>query len=257
MLIDSHCHLDMLDLAPYDHDLDKLIADNLAAGVQKMITIGIDEKSSLTARDIAARYPQVFCSVGIHPSDVPTPLFTKEQIIHLSEHPKVVAIGETGLDYYYNSEGLDAQQQSFREHIQAAIAVQKPLIIHTRAAKADTLAIMREQQAERCGGVMHCFTEDWDMAKQALDMGFYISISGIVTFNKADNVREVAKQVPLDRLLIETDAPYLAPVPKRGKKNEPKYVHYVAEFMAELRGMALEDLIAATGDNASVLFGIS
>lgn len=254
MLVDSHCHLNMLNLDDYQGDLDQLVAETLTSGVERMLSVATDLKSSTEVPAIAAKYPEVYASVGIHPHDATMEVVSTEKLTELSRQPKVVAIGETGLDYYYNEEGLDLQQESFRRHITIAIAEQKPLIIHTRKAREDTIRIMQEMQAEECGGVMHCFTESWDMAKQALDMGFYISISGIVTFKKAEELRETAKQIPLDRLLIETDSPYLAPVPMRGKQNQPKYVKYVAEFLAELRGISYQELTSITGQNFMNLF---
>ena len=254
MLIDSHCHLDCLDLDAYDGSMDKLVQATFDAGVQKLLTIAVDTKTSILAPQIAQQYDNVYASIGIHPHDGANELLTVAELVELSKQDKVVAIGETGLDYYYNSDGLDLQQESFKRHIQAAIEVQKPLVIHTRAAQQDTMDIMRHEHAEKCGGVMHCFTESWEMAKEALDFGFYVSISGIVTFKKATEVQEMAKKIPLDRLLIETDSPYLAPVPMRGKQNQPMYVKYVAEFLAQLRGESYQQLVEATGNNFCQLF---
>lgn len=256
MLIDSHCHLNMLDLSPYDGSLPRLVEETTASGVAIMLCIGTDQNDSPLVKDIASQFNNVYASVGIHPSEVANNPLAIEAIIALADHPKVVAIGETGLDYYYNQEGLAAQRESFRRHIRVAAQIHKPLIIHTRSAHHDTIEIMRTENAESVGGVMHCFTESWEMAKEALDLGFYISISGIVTFKNAENVRDVATKIPADRLLIETDAPYLAPVPMRGKKNEPKYVKYVAEFMAQLRNVSYEELIGTTAENFQRLFAI-
>ena len=257
MLVDSHCHLDCLDLEPYNGSLDGLIKATFDSGVERMLTIAVDTASSKIAPEIAQQHQHIYASIGIHPHDGATELLTVNQLLELAKQDKVVAIGETGLDYYYNSEGLDLQQESFRRHVEAAKQCQKPLIIHTRAAQDDTMQILRDHHAEECGGVMHCFTESWEMAKQALDLGFYISISGIVTFKKAQEVQEMAKKVPLDRLLIETDSPYLAPVPMRGKKNQPMYVKYVAEFLAQLRGESYQDLVRETGKNFCQLFSIT
>ena len=254
MLIDSHCHLDLLDLDAYDGNMDNLVRATFDSGVQKLLTIAVDTKTSTLAPQIAQQYDNVYASIGIHPHDGANELLTVEELVELSKQDKVVAIGETGLDYYYNSEGLDLQQESFKRHIQAAIEVQKPLVIHTRAAQQDTMDILRQEHAQKCGGVMHCFTESWEMAKEALDLGFYVSISGIVTFKKATEVQEMAKKIPLDRLLIETDSPYLAPVPMRGKQNQPMYVKYVAEFLAQLRGESYQQLVEATGRNFCQLF---
>lgn len=248
MLIDSHVHLDCLDLTPYDNDLSLLIKETLASGVGMMMTIGTCLDSSAKALSLAKNYNEIYAAVGVHPSDVSADVdFSALQT--LAENQRVLAIGETGLDYHYSPETKALQQESFAQHIALANKLNKPLVVHTRAAHQDTIALMRTENAAQCSGVMHCFTESWEMAKEALDLGFYISISGIVTFKKADNVREIAKRVPLDRLLIETDAPYLAPVPMRGKKNEPRYVRYVAEFLSDLLDRPYPDLLNQTANN--------
>jgi len=207
-------------------------------------------------RALAERYPNVYGSVGVHPDYPDVPVVEEDELVTLANHPKIVAIGETGLDYYRIKDDCEWQRERFRTHIHAARRCGKPLIIHTRAAAADTLRIMREEDAGQAGGVMHCFTESWEVAQDALALGFYISFSGIVTFRNATALREVARQVPLERMLIETDSPYLAPVPFRGKTNEPGLVKYVAEEIARLRGVPVENIAAATSDNFFQLFRV-
>lgn len=255
MLIDSHCHLDRLDLTPFDGSMERMFEAAHAAGVEHMLCVCIDYGNFPAVVDIARRHPQVFCSVGVHPSEREGEEPTVESLLQRAADPEVVAIGETGLDYHYNQGELEWQRERFRVHIRAARAAGKPLIIHTRDARADTLRIMEEEGAGEAGGVMHCFTEDWDMARAALDLGFHISFSGIVTFRNAVDLREVAKRVPDDRLLIETDAPYLTPVPMRGKPNHPALVRHVAELLAELRGVSFERLAEDTSENYRRLFG--
>jgi TatD DNase family protein len=257
MLIDSHCHLEMLDLSQDNGDIHAPIERARAAGVKHLITIGTDVPSSKQCIEFAKTYPDVSATVGVHPSDVKNDTVTDEVLLALAQQPEVVAVGETGLDYYYNKDGHENMQASFRQHIQIARAVKKPLVIHTRDAQADTIAIMQEENAAEAGGVMHCFTESIEMAEQAMALGFYVSFSGIVTFKNAKNVQAIAEAVPLERMLVETDAPYLAPVPHRGKKNEPAYVRCVAEYLSELKGVSYEELIAVTGKNCCELFGLS
>lgn len=250
-LVDSHCHLDLLS------DDNAVVADILSratmAGVIHCISIGVDLKNFPRVLAVAEAFPQVSASFGLHPADADETL-DEAGIIKYASHPKVVGIGETGLDYYHSTHDLTWQHDQFRMHIRAAKALKKPLIIHTREAQADTIAILKEEGANEIGGVMHCCTEAWAFAKQALDLGFYVSISGIVTFKNAAVVQDTAKQVPLDRLLIETDAPYLAPVPHRGKTNEPAFVKHTAEFLAALRGVSFEALAEATTTNFFNLF---
>ena len=214
-----------------------------------MLCVSIDLESWPAMVALVADYPQISISVGVHPNDRERHEPTASELIELSQRPKVVAIGETGLDYFHGKGDLEWQRERFRQHILAAKATEKPLIIHTREAKADTIRIMREQGADLAGGVMHCFTEDWPMAEQALEMGFYVSFSGIITFKNAAELREVVKQVPIERLLIETDSPYLAPVPYRGKPNQPMYVRQVAECVAELKGLSVEEVAHRTTEN--------
>ena len=257
MLVDSHCHLDRLDLAAHDGSLDAALAAARARGVQHFLCIGVSADNAGAVKSLAERYADVDCSVGVHPLDLEqgeAPAL--DWLLGELNHPHVVAIGETGLDYHYEPEAAEPQQQSFRLHLEAAKITGKPVIVHTREARADTLALLREAALPQAG-VLHCFTEDWEMAKAALDIGFYISLSGIVTFRNADALREVARKVPADRLLVETDAPYLAPIPHRGKPNLPQYVREVAEFLAMVRGERFEDLAAQTTANFKRLFPLA
>lgn len=254
MIVDSHCHLDCLDLDKYDGVLQSALDAAAANGVEHFLCVCIDLDNFPKVLSIAEQYPNIHASVGLHPNHKDDPSPSVEQLLELSQHPKIVAIGETGLDYYYHKEDNEWQRTRFRYHIQAAKQCDKPLIIHTRDAREDTIAIMKEEGAE--AGVMHCFTETWDMAKAALDLNFYISFSGIVTFKNAQALKEVAKKVPLDRILIETDSPYLAPVPFRGKPNEPAYVKHVADYLAELRGESFDKIAEVTTANFYRLFGI-
>jgi len=254
MFIDSHCHLDCIDLKDFDHSFDKLLADIKASKINRMLCVSINLESYKPMRKLVEAYDFIDVSVGIHPSDAAQHSSSAELLQQLGQDKRVVAIGETGLDYYYAKESKSAQQQSFRSHIQAAKALNKPVIVHTRDAQQDTLEIMKSEQVENCGGVLHCFTESWEMAKAALDMGFYISFSGIVTFNNASALREVAKKVPDDRFLIETDSPYLAPMPHRGKQNRPSWVTHVAECLAEVRSSSVEDIAELSSDNYMRLF---
>jgi TatD DNase family protein len=252
-LVDSHCHLDQLDLTAYDGELKKALAYAEKQGVCHMLCVCITLEHFPAMLRIAQTYPNISVSVGLHPNErniLHEP--SASELIALAQDEKVVAIGETGLDYFRSEGELDWQRDRFRQHIRAAKKLQKPLIIHTRDAMDDTFAIMKEEHADN--GVMHCFTGNWAAAKVAVDMGFYISISGIVTFKNALDIQEVAKNMPLDRLLIETDSPYLAPVPYRGKPNEPAYVRHVAECIAGLRGISLELLAERTTANFFTLF---
>jgi TatD DNase family protein len=256
-LVDSHCHLDRLDLEPFGNSFNQLVEDTVEAGVEHMLCVCIDIESYPSMSSLVESYPTISISVGVHPNDKGRHEPEPEELIALANHPKNLAIGETGLDYFRSEGDLEWQRDRFRRHIRAAKSCSKPLIIHTRNAREDTIRIMQEEGAGDCGGVMHCFTEDWDMAKKALDMGFYLSFSGIITFNSAEDLRGVVKKVPQDRLLIETDAPYLAPVPKRGKPNYPSYVRYVAECVAKTRGVPVEEITMATKDNFKQLFNPS
>ncbi|MDF1588069.1 MAG: TatD family hydrolase [Gammaproteobacteria bacterium] len=252
MFIDSHCHLNLL--AQEEGGLDAIIAEAKSYDVDHILCIAIDKQSCAEVIDIAERYPDISASVGIHPNVDEDESFMLDQLVELAQHPKVIAIGETGLDYFRSEADLDWQRQRFLVHIEAAKALKKPLIIHTREAKEDTMSILEQHDAAQAGGIIHCFTEDWDTAQRALDIGFYISLSGIVTFKNATQLQDVATRLPLDRMLIETDAPYLAPVPKRGKTNKPAYVKHVAEFIAQLRGEHVDTIAAVTSDNFHRLF---
>jgi TatD DNase family protein len=257
MLIDSHCHLDRLDLAAHGGSLDAALEAARAAGVGHFLCIGVSADNAATVKGLAERYADVDCSVGVHPLDLePGAEPALDWLLGELEHPKVVAIGETGLDYHYEPESAALQQAFFRLHLEAARITGKPVIVHTREARADTLALLREAALPQAG-VLHCFTEDWEMAKAALDIGFYISLSGIVTFRNAEALRDVARQVPADRLLVETDSPYLAPVPHRGKPNLPQYVREVAEYLAVLRGVSYEALAEQTSSNFKRLFPLA
>lgn len=254
MLVDSHCHLDRLDLTQHNGSLDAALEAARARGVQHFLCIGVSAANAAAVKGLAEQYADVDCSVGVHPLDLePGAAPVLDWLLDELNHPNVVAIGETGLDYHYEPEAAELQQQSFRLHLDAARITGKPVIVHTREARADTLTLLREAALPQAG-VLHCFTEDWDMAKAALDLGFYISLSGIVTFRNADALREVARKVPADRLLVETDSPYLAPIPYRGKANLPQYVREVAEFLAMVRGERFEDLAAQTTANFKRLF---
>lgn len=254
MFIDSHCHLDRLDFDKLGTDLAGALAAARARGVQHFLCVGVDLETLPDVLAVAEAHGDVSASVGVHPLHLDSLEPEIEQLIALAAHPKVVAIGETGLDYHYEQESPADQQRRFRKHIEAARRTGKPLVVHTRAARADTIAILREEGAT--AGVMHCFTEDWDMARAALDLGFYISFSGIVSFANAAELREVACKVPLDRILIETDSPWLAPVPYRGKTNQPAYVVDVARVIADLRGMSVEAVGEQTTGNFRRLFGV-
>ena len=255
VLVDSHCHLDRLAFDQIEGGLAGALGQARAAGVGHFLCVAINLESYPAMRALIEPFPDVSVSVGVHPTDGYGQLPEFDLLTQLGQDERVVAIGETGLDYYYGAEHKAYQQALFRLHVQVARAVGKPLIVHTRDAREDTITILREEGADAVGGVMHCFTEDWDTARRALDLGFYISFSGIVTFRNADSLREVARQVPADRLLVETDSPYLAPVPKRGKSNQPAYVRYVAECVAEIRGIAVAELAASTTENYIRLFG--
>lgn len=257
MLVDSHCHLDRLDLAAHDGSLDTALAAARARGVGRFLCIGVSVDNATAVRQLAEAHADVYCSIGVHPLDLqPGCEPALDWLLGELAHPRVVAIGETGLDYHYQPEAASLQQAGFVLHLEAARQTGKPVIVHTREARADTLAMLREADLPQAG-VLHCFTEDWAMARAALDMGYYISLSGIVTFRNAAALREVARQVPADRLLVETDAPYLAPVPHRGRPNLPEYVRDVAEFLAGLRGVPFETLAAQTTANFERLFPLA
>lgn len=250
-LVDSHCHLNFEPLNAGLEDVLQRARDN---GVGYMLCVSVTLETFPEIRTLAHRHPHVFASVGVHPNEREGHEPTVDELVELAGDDRVVAIGETGLDYYRSQGDMAWQQERFRRHIRAARQSGKPLIIHTREAAADTLRIMREEDAAGIGGVMHCFTESAEVARQALDLGFYISFSGIVTFRNAEALREVAKQVPPERLLVETDAPYLAPVPYRGKTNEPAFVRHVAECLAEVRRISPDEIADLTTRNFFKLF---
>jgi TatD DNase family protein len=252
-LVDSHCHLDFPELAA---DTPGVLADMAAHGVSHALCVSVTLEDFPKVRALAEQHENLYASVGTHPDYPDHPLVTVDELVRLADHPKVVAIGETGLDYFRLEGDLEWQRERFRTHIRAARSVAKPLIIHTRSSADDTIAIMREERADEAGGVMHCFTESWETAQAALDLGFYISFSGIVTFKNAVALKEVARRVPLGRMLVETDSPYLAPVPYRGKTNRPGWVKYVAEEIARLRGIPFDEVASATTDNFFRLFKI-
>ncbi|MDO9204691.1 TatD family hydrolase [Methylotenera sp.] len=251
MLVDSHCHLNFPELLEKLSDIKQSMLDN-EVGYALCISVTLPDFPQVLA--LAEANDNFFASVGVHPDyeDIDEP--TVDELLKLANHPKVIAIGETGLDYFRLTGDLEWQRLRFRNHIRAAIACGKPLVIHTRNAAEDTLRIMREENAQKIGGVMHCFTESLDVALQAIELGFYISFSGIVTFKNALSIKEVAQKIPLDRLLVETDSPYLAPVPYRGKINQPSYVKNVAEEIARLRDISFEEISIASTDNFFRLF---
>ncbi len=253
MFVDSHCHLDFPDLAS---SLDELLVNMQISQVTHALCVGVNLENFPRVLALAESHSNLFASVGVHPDYEDTAEPEVEQLLKLADHAKVVALGETGLDYFRLKGDLEWQRERFRRHIRAARQCGKPLIIHTRAAAEDTLRIMEEEGAASVGGVMHCFTESWEIARRALDLNFYISFSGIVTFKNAAIIKEVAKKVPADRMLIETDSPYLAPVPHRGETNQPAFVRHVAEEIARLRETTLAEIAAVTTNNFFNLFKV-
>jgi TatD DNase family protein len=255
MFIDSHCHLDRIDLKDFNNNFNELMDIIQQAKVERMLCVSISLDEYPAMKSLVEGKDNIDISVGVHPCDTQNDTVKLQQLIELGADSKVVAIGETGLDYYYAKESREQQIASFKVHMQAANELKKPVIIHTRDAQQDTLDILKDYDVASCGGVLHCFTESWDMARQALDMGMYISFSGIVTFRNAEALREVARQVPDDRFLIETDSPYLAPVPHRGKQNHPGWVGHVAECLAEVRGCDVENIAQLSKTSYQCLFG--
>jgi TatD DNase family protein len=252
--VDSHCHINFPELAA---DMDGLLARMQENEVGSALCVSVNLEDFPQVLAIAEQHANIFASVGVHPDYEGVEDPSVSRLVELARHPKVIAIGETGLDYFRLQGDLEWQRERFRNHIRAARDSGKPLIIHTREAAADTLRIMAEERAMESSGVMHCFTETWEVAEAALTMGFYISFSGIVTFKNARQIKEVAQRVPLDRILIETDAPYLAPVPHRGKLNQPAFVKHVAEEIATLRGISLDEVGTRTSENFARLFKIN
>jgi len=251
MFIDSHCHINFPELAD---NLDEVLANMRANQVTTALCVSVDLGKFPQILSMAEQHDNIYASVGVHPDHELEDEPTQSELVRLADHPKVVAIGETGLDYFRLQGDLEWQRTRFRTHIRAAVECNKPLIIHTRSASADTLRLMQEEGAHRAGGVMHCFTESLEVAEAAIAMNFYISFSGIVTFKKALEIKEVARSIPLERMLIETDSPYLAPVPFRGKLNQPGYVKHVAEEIAKLRGITVEEVGEVTSANFRKLF---
>jgi len=250
-LIDSHCHLNFPELI---NRIPEVLENASANDIQRMLCIATSWENKAEVLGLAEQYEEIYAAVGLHPTTEGGHEATTEELVEIGNHERVIAIGETGLDYFRSSGDLTWQHERFHRHIDAGRQTGLPIIIHTRAAAEDTMNTLREHKAEECGGVLHCFAEDWDVAKQALDIGFYISFSGIVTFKSATNVQEVAKKAPLDRILVETDSPYLAPVPHRGKSNEPAYTKHTAECVASLRDVPYEEVRDATTDNFYSLF---
>lgn len=251
MLVDSHCHLDFPEFA---ENFPQYLQGMQENGVGCAVCIGVNLENLPRVLALADAYPQIFASVGVHPEPIDVREPSVADLVGLAAHAKVIAIGETGLDYYWHKDAPEWQRQRFRTHIRAARETGKPLVIHTRDSAVDTLRLMREEGAEEVGGIMHCFTESWEVAEAALAMGFYISFSGIVTFKNAQALKDVARRVPLDHLLVETDSPYLAPVPHRGQMNQPAYVKHVAEEIARLRGLRYEEVVTLTTANFFRLF---
>ena len=251
MLVDSHCHLNFPEIIANIQSV-RLSMQEAQVGHALCVSVTLDKFPEVLS--LAEQYENFYASVGVHPDyeDIEEP--SVDMLVQLANHPKIVAIGETGLDYFRLTGDLEWQRKRFRTHIRAAVIANKPLIIHTRSAAEDTLRIMQEEGANRVGGVMHCFTESLEVAQAAIEMGFYISFSGIVTFKNATQLKDVAKAIPLDRMLVETDSPYLAPTPFRGKTNQPAYVRYVAQEIATLRGISLEEVMVATTYNFFNLF---
>lgn len=249
MFVDTHCHLTLLDLKPYGGDLDAALQQAREGGVSKFMGISVDLDDHIALSQIAARHADVGYSVGVHPCEDAASMqsATVEKLVELAQAEKAWALGETGLDYFHSTEFISEQKACFARHIHASQIIKKPVVVHTRSAKHDTVDIIRAEKSTH--GILHCFTEDWETAKAVLDCGYYISFSGIVSFKNAQDLRDVAKQVPLDRVLIETDSPYLAPMPYRGKTNEPKYVPYVAKALSDVYDKTLEEIGFITSQN--------
>jgi len=254
VLVDSHTHLDMLDLRPVGGTLARVMEMAREAGVTHMLCVSVSLGRLPRMLEIVRAWPGVSATAGVHPNERCAEEPDEEALAAAARDPAVVAIGETGLDYYRSEGDLEWQRERFRRHIRVARALGLPIVVHSRAAAEDTLRILAEEHAGEVGGVMHCFAEDWETARRAMDLGFLISFSGIVTFRNAETLREVARRVPLDRMLVETDAPYLAPVPMRGKPNFPAYVRHTAERIAELRGEPLERVAESTTRNFFACF---
>jgi TatD DNase family protein len=254
-IIDSHCHIDRVDLDQFGGSMESMLAHAKDLSVEEFLCVCIDLEHFDDVFSLAKAHQQIYASVGVHPVEQEGRDPSVEELLTLADHEKIIAIGETGLDYFHvKKDTADWQRERFKRHIAASNQSGKPMIIHTRDAKADTIEIMQQEQAQ--AGVMHCFSEDWETAEAALDLGFYISFSGIITFKSAADLREVAKKVPADRLLVETDSPYLTPVPYRGRANSPAYTYYVAEKLAEIRGASTNDIAQTTTANFKQLFSL-
>ncbi|ELA7880739.1 YchF/TatD family DNA exonuclease [Vibrio parahaemolyticus] len=253
MFVDSHCHLDKLNYDDLHINIEDVINKAKQANVKELLSVGVTLDSFPNMLEMIEPYENVYASCGVHPLDVES-TFSMETLRRHANHERVVAIGETGLDYHYKPETAALQKERFEQQVELAVELNKPLIIHTRNAREDTLDILRNGGVDKCGGVIHCFTEDLPFAEAAMDLGFYISISGIVTFRQATELKEVVKALPLERLLIETDSPYLAPIPHRGKENQPAYVVEVAAYIAQLKSCALSEVAHKTTENFRNLF---
>lgn len=253
MFVDSHCHLDKLDYDSLHENVADVIEKAQNARVTELLSVGVTLDAFPAMIDMIEQYQHVHASCGVHPLDVESD-FSLELLQKYASHPKVVAVGETGLDYHYQPETADLQRKRFSQQVELAVSLNKPLIIHTRDSRQDTLSILKNGNADKCGGVIHCFTEDMAFAEEAMALGFYISISGIVTFRQATELKAVVKALPMERLLIETDSPYLAPVPHRGNQNQPAYVVEVAQYIAQLKGISLTEVAQKTTNNFKDLF---
>ncbi|KAA6208268.1 TatD family hydrolase [Avibacterium paragallinarum] len=255
-IVDSHCHLDALDYENLHKNVSDVVEKAKQRSVQHLLAVGVTLQRFEQVYDSLAPFPQISLACGVHPLNLEDEPFDYERLLKLAQDDKVIAIGEMGLDYYYSEENKAEQQSVFAQQIAIANELAKPIIVHTRSAREDTIALLKAHNAEKCGGILHCFTENWEMAKQALDLGFYISISGIITFKNAEALRDVVRKVPLDRLLVETDSPYLAPVPYRGKQNQPAYTREVCDYVATLKGLTSEEFAQITTQNFERLFKI-
>lgn len=256
-IVDSHCHLDALDYEKLHKNIADVVEKASARGVKHLLAIGVTLSRFEKAYEKLSQFDNISLACGVHPLDFEEEPYDVERLLRLAQDKKVIAIGEIGLDYYYSAENKTEQQAVFASQIDIANQLDKPVIIHTRSAGEDTISMLRENHAEKCGGVIHCFTETLDFAKKALDLGFYISCSGIITFKNAEAIREAIRYVPTDRLLVETDSPYLAPVPYRGKENQPAYTREVCEYVAALKGLSTEEFAQITTGNFERLFKIN
>ncbi|BBB26216.1 TatD family hydrolase [Amphritea japonica] len=254
MFVDSHCHLDRLDLSARNNELTSVIDAAASRDVSRMLCVAIDMEQLPYMLQTVKRFDNVYASVGVHPLHVADGIPERAFLLEYAADPKVVALGETGLDYFYSQDTVELQKESFIRHLQASADTRLPVIVHTRDAREDTISILRQHADPEVGGVLHCFTENWEMARQAMDLNYMISFSGIITFRNAEALREVVRQVPIESILIETDAPYLTPVPFRGKPNEPQYVVEVAQCVADIKGLRIEEVAEITTNNFDRLF---